>query len=146
MENQDVIKMWEFIILQLPMALKYRDAQELKQKMLEFNEGQGYVPDYSFANSIIDNIDIVEFIGRSIPLKLIGINYFGVCPFCGDDKFSVNPARRTFHCFNCQEGGNVITFVMKHGNFSFRDATERLESVIKENETKGGTKQCEKVM
>ena len=130
MENQDVIKMWEFIILQLPMALKYRDAQELKQKMLEFNESQGYVPEDSFANSIIDNIDIVEFIGKSIPLKLIGINYFGECPFCGESHFAVNPVRRTFHCFDCQEGGNVITFYMKKCDTTFGAAVKYLQSEI----------------
>ena len=52
----------------------------------------------------------------------------GLCPF-HDEKtpsFNVNPARQFFHCFGCQEGGDVISFLMKVDGLTFVESVERL--------------------
>jgi DNA primase len=54
----------------------------------------------------------------------------GLCPF-HDEKtpsFHVTPARGFYHCFSCQEGGDVFTFVQKIEGVGFTEAVERLAS------------------
>lgn len=52
----------------------------------------------------------------------------GLCPF-HDEKspsFHVTPSRGFYHCFGCQAGGDVITFLMEHDGLSFGEAVESL--------------------
>ncbi len=52
----------------------------------------------------------------------------GLCPF-HDEKspsFHVTPARGVYHCFGCQRGGDVITFVQEVEGVGFAEAVERL--------------------
>lgn len=72
--------------------------------------------------------DIVEVISHYIPLKKAGANFRALCPFHEEKtpSFNVNPARQIFHCFGCGEGGNVITFVMKHESISFPESVRLL--------------------
>lgn len=52
----------------------------------------------------------------------------GLCPF-HDEKspsFHVTPSRGFYHCFGCQAGGDVITFLMEHDGLAFGEAVESL--------------------
>ncbi len=52
----------------------------------------------------------------------------GLCPF-HDEKspsFHVTPARGFYHCFGCQESGDVISFLMKIDGLGFTETVERL--------------------
>ncbi len=68
--------------------------------------------------------DIVEVISSHLPLKKSGKNYKSLCPFHSEKtaSFIVNPERQIFHCFGCQTGGNVFTFVMKMENLTFPES------------------------
>jgi DNA primase len=72
---------------------------------------------------------IAEVVEQYVTLKNAGGGSMkGLCPF-HDEKtpsFNVNPSRRTFHCFGCQEGGGVIDFLMKIDGLSFVETVERL--------------------
>jgi DNA primase len=52
----------------------------------------------------------------------------GLCPFHEErsPSFHVTPAKGLYHCFSCQEGGDVISFVRKIDNLSFAEAIEKL--------------------
>src|SRR5881296_1619119 len=72
--------------------------------------------------------DIVEIIGAAVPLKRAGANFVTLCPFHKEKtaSFNVNPHRQIFHCFGCNKGGNVFTFVQEYENVSFPEAVHRL--------------------
>ncbi|WP_053219141.1 DNA primase [Virgibacillus senegalensis] len=72
--------------------------------------------------------DIVDIVGEYVQLKKQGSNYFGLCPFHGEKtpSFSVTQDKQIFHCFGCQKGGNVVTFVMEMEGFSFYEALKHL--------------------
>ena len=72
---------------------------------------------------------IDEVVGEYLQLRGAGGGSLkGLCPF-HDEKtpsFNVTPARGLWYCFSCAEGGDVIKFVQKIDNLSFREAVERL--------------------
>jgi DNA primase len=79
-------------------------------------------------NEIRHAADIVEVISDYVQLKKQGRNYFGLCPFHGENtpSFSVSPDKQIFHCFGCGAGGNVFTFLMELEGFSFQEAAIKL--------------------
>ena len=83
---------------------------------------------HSIKERIRDATDIVELVGRYIPLQRQGRNYVGRCPWHDDTRPSlqVNAERQTFKCWVCDIGGDVFAFVMKIENVEFREALEIL--------------------
>ncbi|PKR79018.1 DNA primase [Halalkalibacillus sediminis] len=81
-----------------------------------------------FIDQVISNNDIVDVISDHIKLSKKGRNYFGLCPFHGENtpSFSVAPDKQIFHCFGCGKGGNVIKFVMEMESLSFVEAIKHL--------------------
>ncbi|RPJ11289.1 MAG: DNA primase [Deltaproteobacteria bacterium] len=71
---------------------------------------------------------ILEVVSDYVTLKKTGRNYKGLCPFHSEKtpSFMVNEEKQIFHCFGCGEGGDVFTFLMKTGQFSFPQAVEEL--------------------
>lgn len=73
-------------------------------------------------------IEIVDFIQKYVPLKRAGINYVGLCPFHNEKtpSFTVNSERQFYKCFGCNEGGDVLDFVMKVEGLEFPEALKLL--------------------
>ncbi len=70
--------------------------------------------------------DILDVVSQYVELKQRGANYFGICPF-HDEKtasFSVAPAKQIYHCFGCNAGGNVFSFIMEYQKISFPEAVK----------------------
>src|SRR3990170_7313507 len=73
-----------------------------------------------------DLMTVVSSYGVSLKKK--GSNYVGLCPFHKEKtpSFTVNPKTNLYHCFGCNAGGDVISFICKMDNISFREAVEKL--------------------
>ena len=52
----------------------------------------------------------------------------GLCPFHEErtPSFHVTPSKGFYHCFSCQAGGDVITFVKNIDHLTFAEAVEKL--------------------
>jgi DNA primase len=75
-----------------------------------------------------DAAQIIDIIGECVSLKRAGANMKGLCPFHAEKtpSFMVNPARQSFHCFGCGEGGDVFSFMMKYYNLTFPETLKQL--------------------
>ncbi|MEJ6572306.1 MAG: DNA primase [Akkermansiaceae bacterium] len=89
----------------------------------------GRIPDETI-EQVLAATDIVDLVGSYLPLKRSGSNFKANCPFHNEKtpSFMVNPARQSYHCFGCGEGGSAIGFVMAYENLPFPDAIKKLAS------------------
>jgi DNA primase len=73
-------------------------------------------------------MEILPLVEDVVRLRKAGSTYKGLCPFHQErtPSFTVSPARGTFKCFGCGEGGDAITFVEKTENIDFVGAIELL--------------------
>lgn len=86
----------------------------------------------AFIEELLTRVDIVEVIGRYVPLKKSGANFMGLCPFHGErtPSFSVSPSKQFFHCFSCGKGGDAIAFLRAHTGMDFLEAVQELASSV----------------
>lgn len=82
----------------------------------------------TFIQELLARADVVEIVGRYVPLKKGGANFMGLCPFHGEKSpsFSVSPAKQFYHCFGCGKNGNAIGFLMDHAGMGFVEAVTDL--------------------
>ncbi|MBU0909694.1 MAG: DNA primase [Proteobacteria bacterium] len=80
------------------------------------------------ARRVKDAVDILEVIGEHVHLQKAGVRYKGLCPFHSEKtpSFTINRERQFYHCFGCNESGDVLSFMMKYHNLTFPDAVARL--------------------
>jgi DNA primase len=85
----------------------------------------------SFVEQLKQRISIVDVVGRVVPLKPKGKNFWGCCPFHNEKtpSFSVNEEMGIYKCFGCGEGGDAITFLMKKNNLPYMDALRELSDI-----------------
>lgn len=72
--------------------------------------------------------DLVEIIGTSVPLKRVGANFRGLCPFHKEKtpSFYVSAHKQIFHCYGCNKSGDVFTWIREYEGVGFMEAVQRL--------------------
>ena len=87
----------------------------------------GRIPS-DFVDQLIANSDIVEVIGKFVPLQKKGQEYMACCPFHEEKtpSFSVIPRKQFYYCFGCGAGGSVVKFLMEYRKMDFVEAIETL--------------------
>ena len=72
--------------------------------------------------------EILPLVEDYVRLRKAGGTYKGLCPFHEEKtpSFTVSPARGTYKCFGCGEGGDAIAFVEKLEQVDFVGAIEAL--------------------
>lgn len=77
--------------------------------------------------------NIADIVGERVALKPAGVGSMkGLCPFHDErsPSFHVRPQVGFYHCFGCDESGDVYTFLQKMDHLSFAEAVERLAGRI----------------
>lgn len=79
-------------------------------------------------DQVKENLSIVDVVSTYIRLEKSGNQYRARCPFHNEKtpSFYVSPERKSFHCFGCQVGGDIFTFVEKIENIPFFEALKIL--------------------
>ena len=80
------------------------------------------------AAEVKSKLSVLEIVGEQVELRKAGTTYKGLCPFHGEKtpSFVVTPARDSWHCFGCGEGGDIFSFVMRREGLTFPEALKRL--------------------
>ena len=78
--------------------------------------------------SVLDAAHVEDVVNDFVSLKKRGANLLGLCPFHNEKtpSFTVSPTKNLYKCFGCGKGGNAVSFIMEHENYSFPEAIRYL--------------------
>lgn len=104
----------------------------------------------SFIQELLNRVDIVDVVDKSVPLKKAGANYSACCPFHNEKSpsFTVSPTKQFYHCFGCGAHGTAIGFLMEYQGLGFVEAVHelaKLVGMIVPQETRDSERTVEKI-
>ena len=85
---------------------------------------------------IIMRIDAIQVIKDRLTMREVLERYgykvdqrgFACCPFHTEKTPSMRIYQKDYHCFGCQEHGDIITFVQKLFDLPFQEALRRIDT------------------
>jgi DNA primase len=76
---------------------------------------------------VIARSDIYNILSAYIYLQPNGNDYHADCPLChGKQTLAISPSKGLFYCFECQTGGNPVTFLCLVTNKTYADVIKEL--------------------
>ena len=78
--------------------------------------------------SILEHVDLPDFIGETVTLAKKAGAHEGLCPFHAEDTPSFRVYTDHYHCFGCGAHGNALEFLMEKQGFTFPEAVRALAS------------------
>jgi DNA primase len=96
-------------------------------------------------------INIIDLLKEYIELKKAGANWKALCPFHSEKSpsFMASEDKQIWHCFGCNEGGDIFGFVMRMEGLDFPEALRLLAKragVVLRREDPAITSQRSKVL
>ncbi len=84
-----------------------------------------------FIQDLQERADIEQVISSYVNLKRRGKTLVGLCPFHNEKtpSFTVYPDTRSFYCFGCGAGGDVISFVRRIDNLDYIEAVKAVAQI-----------------
>lgn len=101
------------------------------------------IPD-EVVEQVRDAADLVAVIGEAVPLKKMGADYRGACPFHGGThrNFAVIPRKGMYYCYVCHEAGDIFKWYMMRAGLDYptavREVARQVGIVIPERAVREG--------
>ena len=82
-------------------------------------------------NQFHNKIKLSEYLNKYLDLIPRGNSFVARCPFHKEKtpSFSINDEKGLFYCFGCGTGGNILNFISKYKNCTFRESLQEITSI-----------------
>lgn len=79
-------------------------------------------------DDIKSRLDIIDVVSQYVQVKRVGRNFKALCPFHSEKtpSFVISPEKQICHCFGCNKGGDIFTFIQEVEGVEFTEALQIL--------------------